>query len=59
MREIIINADDNLSLRAWKLAQLAFADFANDRDGMTDRAAWRIVQALEKYKEFDDLKKEG
>lgn len=53
---VILFENDSLSTRALKLAQLAFAEFVNDRNGMTDRAAWRIVQALEKYQDFDKKK---
>lgn len=52
-RTFTFEATDSLTKRAQKLAQLAFADFANDRHGMSERAAFRIAQALEYYANAD------
>ena len=42
-------ASHTLHERAKIIAEIAFADLANDRFGMTERAAFRIADALEKY----------
>lgn len=39
--------------RSTILAEMAFSDFANDRFGMTERAAFRIAEALETYAKLD------
>lgn len=44
---------DTTAERARKLAEMAFADFANDRLGMTAKAALRIANALEHYARMD------
>jgi hypothetical protein len=48
-----IEATHTPTQRARLLAELALADFANDRFGMTDRVAFRIAEALEKYQAAD------
>lgn len=37
---------------------MALADFANDRFGMTERAAFRIADAMAKYAQLDSHLKE-
>lgn len=39
--------------RARKLAEMALADFANDRFGLVDLATLRIARALESYAKMD------
>lgn len=48
-----LRADQLLPERAKILAEIAFSDFANDRGGMTERAAFRIAEALAKYDDLD------
>ena len=50
-----IQAAHTPTQRARLLAELALADFANDRFGMTERVAFRIAEALEKYAMADAL----
>lgn len=39
--------------RAMMLARLSLADFVNDRHGLTEKVAYRIADALEKYEILD------
>lgn len=48
-----LRADHTLPERARVLAEMALADFVNDRLGMVDRAAFRIADALAKYEKLD------
>lgn len=50
-----LDARHTTTERARILAEIAFADFANDRGGMTERAAFRIAEALEKYDALDAI----
>ena len=48
-----------LRQRAKILAEIALADFANDRGGMVERAAYRIADALSKYDDLDRLARDA
>lgn len=48
-----LKASDSLTTRAKILAELALSDFVNDRHGLTERAAFRIAEALEHYVDLD------